>query len=409
LLMYKHDPKTDSEQGLSIEYLNSRRAEDGKSQSPPRLSDPKFGKWDDKNEAHVGGNQWAGGTGGSDTAGLGGRGGPYRLDRGHRVHQVSDEAKDGVSEKTKQASKEIAKKALEERLRKIGMGEEEYDMYKNFSANIQKDVSRLKGILATIESRSTERGWLKQQSYGEIDDARLVDGITGEKYIYKRRGSIEESPFPQQKRIRFVMDVSGSMYRFNGYDQRLIRCLEASLLIMESFQSEVGNANKFDYSIVGHSGDSSCIPFVEWGLSPKNEKDRLQILQTMLAHSQYCTSGDFTLEATRKAIDDVSDKVGYTRSSGHDNDDADGGENGTVICLSDANLARYGIDPRQLGRIIESGRTKGVKAYVVFIATFGEEAEAITRALPPGSGYICMETNELPKAVREILVSGVLK
>ena len=96
------------------------------------------------------------------------------------------------------------------------MGEEEYDMYKNFSANIQKDVSRLKGILATIESRSTERGWLKQQSYGEIDDARLVDGITGEKYIYKRRGSIEESPFPQQKRIRFVMDVSGSMYRFNG-------------------------------------------------------------------------------------------------------------------------------------------------------------------------------------------------
>ena len=28
---------------------------------------------------HVGGNRWAGGSGGSDTAGLGGRGGPYRL------------------------------------------------------------------------------------------------------------------------------------------------------------------------------------------------------------------------------------------------------------------------------------------------------------------------------------------
>lgn len=37
----------------------------------------------------MGGNTWAGGTGGRDTAGLGGKGGPYRLDAGHDVHQVS--------------------------------------------------------------------------------------------------------------------------------------------------------------------------------------------------------------------------------------------------------------------------------------------------------------------------------
>ena len=49
--------------------------------SKPRTSTsmPKHGKVDDKD--HVGGNTWAGGTGGSDT-GLGGRGGPYRLDKG---------------------------------------------------------------------------------------------------------------------------------------------------------------------------------------------------------------------------------------------------------------------------------------------------------------------------------------
>ena len=46
---------------------------------------------DPNNAPHVGGNTWAGGTGGSDTAGLGGRGGPYRLDKGHTVHQISDE------------------------------------------------------------------------------------------------------------------------------------------------------------------------------------------------------------------------------------------------------------------------------------------------------------------------------
>lgn len=74
LARYKYDLKGGSQQGMSIEYLDSSRGEDQKSLNPPKNSDPKFGRWDDKNEIHVGGNQWAGGTGGSDTAGLGGRG-----------------------------------------------------------------------------------------------------------------------------------------------------------------------------------------------------------------------------------------------------------------------------------------------------------------------------------------------
>ena len=52
------------------------------------VSGPKVGKIDPTGNPHVGGNTWAGGTGGRDTAGLGGRGGPYRLDAGHTVHQV---------------------------------------------------------------------------------------------------------------------------------------------------------------------------------------------------------------------------------------------------------------------------------------------------------------------------------
>lgn len=52
------------------------------------VSSPKHGKVDPTNDPHVGGNTWAGGTGGRDTAGLGGKGGPYRLDAGHKVHQV---------------------------------------------------------------------------------------------------------------------------------------------------------------------------------------------------------------------------------------------------------------------------------------------------------------------------------
>lgn len=37
------------------------------------------------------------------------------------------------------------------------------------------------------------------------------------------------------KRLRFVVDVSGSMYRFNSLDGRLGRMMEAACLVMEAF------------------------------------------------------------------------------------------------------------------------------------------------------------------------------
>lgn len=37
------------------------------------------------------------------------------------------------------------------------------------------------------------------------------------------------------KRIKLVVDVSGSMYRFNGHDGRLDRTLESMLMVMEAF------------------------------------------------------------------------------------------------------------------------------------------------------------------------------
>lgn len=44
---------------------------------------------------------------------------------------------------------------------------------------------------------------------------------------------------PQQKPklLRLVVDVSGSMYRFNGYDGRLERSLEACLMVMEALEN----------------------------------------------------------------------------------------------------------------------------------------------------------------------------
>lgn len=60
--------------------------------------------------------------------------------------------------------------------------------------------------------------------------------------VFKRRGlpegardaSSDGSGAIIQKRLQFVMDVSGSMYRFNSRDQRLERMLEAALLVRKS-------------------------------------------------------------------------------------------------------------------------------------------------------------------------------
>ena len=104
-----------------------RRAEGERMKDREASGTPKHGKEDDKNEPHVGGNTWAGGSGGSDTAGLGGKGGPYRLDKGHDVHQLSDEAKENISEEAKRAAREAGKAAYKKKLGEIDMAEHEFE------------------------------------------------------------------------------------------------------------------------------------------------------------------------------------------------------------------------------------------------------------------------------------------
>lgn len=45
------------------------------------------------------------------------------------------------------------------------------------------------------------------------------------------------SPQEKPKRLRLVVDVSGSMYRFNGVDGRLERSMEAVCMVMEAFEN----------------------------------------------------------------------------------------------------------------------------------------------------------------------------
>lgn len=360
--------------------------------STPRtgLDSPKYGKDDPKNEPHVGGNTWAGGTGGSDTAGLGGRGGPYRLDKGHPVHQVSQAKKDEVSAETRAKAQAMAQEALASKLEEIDMSEREWETYQRYFDRVEPEVSQLRAILGNLESVEQERTWLKHQSSGELDDAKLVDGVAGERLVFKRRGQ-SDSPFQTKhqtkpKRMLFVMDVSGSMYRFNGQDQRLERVLETSLMVMESF---AGFDKTLEYAIVGHSGDSPEIPFVDFGSPPADRKERLKVLQKMVAHTQYCMSGDHTVESIARGVQRV------TESEADDY---------FVLVVSDANLERYRIQPARVGALLAADPR--VKAHAIFIASIANEADRIRQQLPAGRGHVCLDTADLPRTFQKIFSSA---
>ena len=355
---------------------------------------PKHGKVDKTGAPHVGGNTWAGGTGGRDTAGLGGKGGPYRLSDGNPIHQISDAEKANVSPEALKAAKEMAAEAYKKRLEEIDMSEGEAEMYGELLDAVGREVQQTRVLLESREARRAERVWLTRQSHGELDESRIVDGVAGDRAVYRRRA--EKSPeagAPQlkPKLLRFVIDCSGSMYYFNGHDRRLERTLQTAVMIFEAF---AGFEHKYRYSMVAHSGDTPCAPLVEYGLPPPNEKERLKIVRRMAAHTQFCSSGDHTLEATREAIEEASRHLENV-------------DEAFVFVLSDANLERYGIRPSAFADALTSHPK--VNAHACFLASLGGAAERLKDALPAGKASVCLDASELPNAFRSMLTASALR
>jgi hypothetical protein len=323
------------------------------------------------------------------------------------VHQLSDAEKAAVPEHVREAAAAMGRQAFAERLREIDMSPHEAEVYARFSRAVHSEAMGLRALLDDLRAKRQEREWLRNQTHGDLDDNKLIDGLTGEQAVYRRRGtpdlaaeattasaSKSDGARPQElqhpKRLRVVMDISASMYRFNSVDERLQRAMEAACMLMEGLDVP-GCQERLKWDMVGHSGDEAVIPLVSAEKPPADESGRLKVLQRMLAHSQFCFSGDHTLEATQAAVQSLKEETDCDEK--------------IVVVLSDANLDRYRIPPHVLGEYLTS--EPDVSAYIVMIGSLGDQAQQLQQALPAGRSYMCMDTADLPRILRQIFVSAM--
>ena len=226
---------------------------------------------------------------------------------------------------------------------------------------------------------------------GDIDDQKLVDGITGDGRIYRLRGKPDRKAGMVQllpKRLIFAVDCSASMARMTAWDGRLDRLASCVCLIMESLQ---GYEHKYDYCIIGHSGTASNAPLVPFGNPPRTKEQRSAVVQKLYDHSRSTSSGDKSLEAAAFATSEV------TKEEADDY---------LVFLFSDANIGRYGISPAAINFALKGdGRSTG---YCLFIAE-PEAAAWLVKELPLGKAHAILDAKQLPQAFKEIFSNAALE
>jgi len=293
---------------------------------------------------------------------------------------------DEISEEVQKASREVKREEWAKFLKKLEMTAHDAEKYENYKVAVKTEVRELRVTLEGLEANESERIWLKNQSTGDLDDSKLIDGLTGERSIYKRRSvqSPESMWQAKPKRISVVMDMSMSIVRYSA-DGRLQRSLEAATMMLEATK---GLEHRYDLAMSAHSGDTAHLPLVDFGHPPRNDKQRLDVIKKMHAHAEMCESGDNTIEGIRRAIESI------TRA------DAD---SYYVFALSDANLDQYNIGFETLQKLFNMDPR--VHVFVLFIATMGDQAQRFEDKLP-GKVFTCLDKSQIPKTLKRMFLAA---
>ncbi|KAH8982346.1 AAA domain-containing protein [Lactarius hatsudake] len=309
------------------------------------LDKPKHGQEDPSGGEHTGGNTFAGG--------------------------ISDTLKEDVPESVREQARLMA------RLAELNMTSAGADSYGALLTAIQAHIAQLHDLLEHLAARGEERVWVKRQTDGELDDTRLTEGLTGEAAVYKRRGMAKPElgrPQVKPKRIRFLFDISASMYRFQ-HDGRLQRSLETAVMLMESF-NVLSRKDKYAWDVL------------KVGDSVEEVSERWAVAQKMKYITQYTFSGDSTVAAIEKAVDEVA---------------AFDGDDHFVIALTDANFGQYRITEADLGRLMT--RHAKVKTALICICE-DSEATWVKRHFP-GRAFLVTNSADIPKVLRGFLSTMV--
>ncbi|KAH9809964.1 AAA domain-containing protein [Melampsora americana] len=353
----------------------------------------ELGGEDDENgvEAEIGdgdgdgdGESWGGGVGSLDSSGMRGRIGSKKILRRTNVYdqRLNESNNPQINEEIRERAKALSREELEKKLKDLSMRMGEVSYYGYYYKPIEAHIPLLVDILENLEAREEERVWVKGQSDGEFDEQRLVDGLIGESAIYKRRVNHQPEPGRPQlkpKRIRFVFDISSSMYRFQA-DGRLDRSCQTAIMIMESF-SRLKRPERYHWDMIGHAGDG---PEIDLGYEAGGIQSQWKVVEKMRTFSQYAIAGDHTVEAIEKAVEKVAEV---------ESDEA------IVIAISDANFDRYGITSQVLKDAMN--RKKSVKTGLIAIGE-GSETVWLPKVLPQ-QAYRVKESSEIPIVLRSLL------
>ena len=319
-----------------------------------------------------------------------GRGSTSNLDKASAKNDETPEER-SLSKKASEAAKALQKERWDDTIEDLKRNPQDIAIYARYVDAVKQEIKEMRNTLDVLHAKKHERVWIHNRDSGDLDSRRLVDGLTGERNVYKRRGERPPEAFSfqaQPKRMTFLFDLSSSMTHYS-MDGRLERSLEAATMILESFK---GYGHKFALKFKGHSGSTDDVTIVDPNKLPQNDGERLDVLRAMNAHSASCDSGDHTLEATALAIKEIVKEPG---------------DEYFVFLLSDANLEQYAITPGHLKKLLELDQR--VNVFILFIGSIGDQARRLREELPSDKVFVTLDTREIPGVLRKVLTSTVLK
>ena len=89
------------------------------------------------------------------------------------------------------------------------MDEASFKSYNEVLRRVRPFVQQLRQTIASAESKKVERVWIRNQTDGELDERKIVDGLAGDKRIYKKRGKqVVTTALTAPKTILFGFDLS---------------------------------------------------------------------------------------------------------------------------------------------------------------------------------------------------------